>query len=144
MNEDIRQSISKVSHLHSEVAAFLAQKLSSRGLPELISSHGNILFQLSKEEKLTMTDLSRRIHRDKSTTTVLVKKLEKNGYVERTQCPEDNRITWIKLSAKGREYNSVTGAISKALTERCYNGFTEEEKKTVFSLLSRIEENFSE
>ena len=144
MEQQLTKITSLISKIHAETSAFLRQELEKKGLPDFVSSHGNILFQLSKEEKLTMTDLSKRIHRDKSTTTVLVKKLEKNGYVERTQCPEDNRITWIKLSAKGREYNSVTGGISKALTERCYTGFSEEEKKTVFSLLSRIEENFSE
>ena len=142
MKEDIRQSISKVSHIHSEVAAFLAQKLSSRGLPELISSHGNILFQLSINESLTMGELAKKINRDKSTTTVLVRKLEKAGLISEKTAEKDKRNKIISLTEKGCEYNKITSNISDDLIQTFYKDFTPQEQEQFFNFLIRIEKNF--
>lgn len=139
---NINSSISKVSHIHSEAADFLAHKLAEKGLPELISSHGNILFQLSKIHSMNMRELAKRINRDKSTTTVLVRKLEKFGLVEAVTDNMDKRNKIIRLTDKGKEYNNLTSNISKELIQTFYNGFTEEEQKQFVDFLKRIEENF--
>ena len=89
---DVNSSISLLSHIHSITADFLTRKLSERGFPEFASSHGNILFQLSVNEKMTMGELAERINRDKSTTTVLVRKLEAEGFLTGSPDPSDKRI----------------------------------------------------
>jgi len=142
MGEDISLSISKVSHIHSSAAAFLAEELSARGLPELISSHGNILFQLSLKDSLTMGELAKKINRDKSTTTVLVRKLEKSDLICEKIDEKDKRNKIISLTQKGKEYNQITSNISKDLIKTFYNGFSEEEQKQFFAFLERIEANF--
>ena len=77
---DVNSSISLLSNIHTITADFLIEKLKERGFPDFASSHGNILFQLSVNEKMTMGDLAEKINRDKSTTTVLVRKLESEGF----------------------------------------------------------------
>ena len=77
--ENYNKTLSIISKIHSLSSSFLKKELEEKGLKELVSSHGNILFQLSVSEQLSMTEIASRIHRDKSTTTVLVKKLEKEG-----------------------------------------------------------------
>jgi DNA-binding MarR family transcriptional regulator len=134
--------ISLISHTHSDASAFLKLKLEELGLPDMVSSHGNILYHLSLVDKLPMSLLAQRINRDKSTTTVLVKKLESSGYVTRESSQEDKRVTYVKLSDKGHQYTDATAAISQQLVATCYEGFSEEEKRTVYILLSRIADNF--
>jgi DNA-binding MarR family transcriptional regulator len=143
MEHDYSSITSLISQIHSEASSFLKMKLEQEGLPEFVSSHGNILFQLTQTEKLTMTELAKRINRDKSTTTVLVRKLESAGFIERERSSEDNRVIHIRLSPQGRVYTEATGKISKQLNETCYTGFSEEEKATIFSLLLKISENFT-
>ena len=88
---DVNSSISLLSHIHSITADFLTEKMRERGYPDFASSHGNILFQLSVNERMTMGELSEKINRDKSTTTVLVRKLEKDGFISGAPDPADKR-----------------------------------------------------
>ncbi|MBC6714252.1 MarR family transcriptional regulator [Treponema sp. Marseille-Q3903] len=143
MTMDIKSSISLLSHIHSITADFLIEKLKEKGFPEFASSHGNILFQLSIKSEMTMGELSEKINRDKSTTTVLVRKLERDGLVCRNNDENDKRNRLISLTEKGKEFNSAINAISKELIETFYKGFSEEEKKQFFEFLKRIDNNFS-
>lgn len=144
MAKDINSSISLLSHIHSITADFLQKKLAERGLPEFASSHGNILFQLSIRPKMTMSDLAEKINRDKSTTTVLVRKLEREGFVEGIIDSKDKRSRFIKLTDKGQQYNATARDISKELLATFYADFTPDEKEKFFGFLQRIELNFKE
>ena len=75
-----------------------------------------------------MGELARSVHKDKSTATFLIKKLEKEGYIQRQ---------------RSEAYTDATEAISRSLIDTCYAGFSEDEKQTLFSLLRRVEKNFA-
>ena len=139
---DINSSISMLSHIHSQAADFLISRLKERGLPDFASSHGNILFQLCKNGSMPMGDLARAINRDKSTTTVLVRKLEKEGLVCSENDKEDKRSKILSLTKKGQEYTEVTKSISQELISTFYKGFSEEEKAAFTGYLERINGNF--
>ena len=139
---DVNSSISLLSHIHTITADFLIEKLKARGYPDFASSHGNILFQLSINEKMTMGELSERINRDKSTTTVLVRKLEKDGFITGKPDPVDKRSRIIFLTEKGKQFNTTAMELSKELQETFYKGFSEEEKENFFQSLLKIKQNF--
>lgn len=139
---NINSSISFLSHIHSVISDFLTEKLKQRGFKDFASSHGNILFQLNLNKKMTMSELSKKINRNKSTATVLVRKLEKEGFITVLTDENDKRNKYISLSEKGKEYNNATSEISKSLLSTFYNGFTQEEKQLFLSYLERIEKNF--
>lgn len=141
-NKNINQSISLISKIHSQSADFLIKKFKENGMPDFASSHGNILFQLSKAEELTMKELSEKINRDKSTTTVLVRKLIAEGLVKTESDEKDKRSTKIKLTEKGCKYNASTAEISKTLIETFYKDFSDEEKQLFFDFLTRAAANF--
>ena len=138
---DMDNSISLVSQIHSLTQDFLTTKLSEKGLENFATSHGNILFQLSRVDFMTLSELTVAINRDKSTTTVLVRKLENAGLVELKASATDGRSKLISLTAKGKEYNQITGNLSKELQETFYKGFTENEKEVFRNTLLRIKEN---
>lgn len=139
---DVNSSISLLSNIHTITADFITDKLKERGFPDFASSHGNILFQLSVNEKMTMGDLSEKINRDKSTTTVLVRKLEKDGFISGEADPTDKRSRIIFLTEKGKQFNKTARELSSELLGTFYKGFSEEEKKNFFQTLLRIKENF--
>ena len=142
MDKDVNSAISLLSHIHTITADFLITKLKDKGFQEFASSHGNILFQLQKNGPMKMGDLAKNINRDKSTTTVLVRKLEQAELVSTKTDDTDKRSKTIFLTKKGTDYNQVTGDISKDLLTTFYNGFSESEKKQFLSFLQRIEDNF--
>ncbi len=142
LNMDINSSISFVSHIHAITVDFLQKELKAQGFDDFASSHGNILFQLSTNSQMTMGELARKINRDKSTTTVLVRKLKNQGYVDENSVGNDKRQKMIFLTQKGMQYQKVTEKISKELIQTFYNGFSEDEKKEFLHFLERIQQNF--
>ena len=140
---DVNSSISLLSHIHTITADFITEKLKERGFPDFASSHGNILFQLSVNEKMTMGELAEKINRDKSTTTVLVRKLESEGFITGDPDPADKRSRIIYLTEKGKQFNNTAMELSKELLETFYRGFSEEEKNLFFQSLLKVKENFS-
>ena len=139
---DVNSSISLLSNIHTITADFITEKLKERGFPDFASSHGNILFQLSVNEKMTMGDLAEKINRDKSTTTVLVRKLEKDGFITGESDPTDKRSRVIYLTEKGKKFNNTACQLSKELLSTFYNDFTDEEKENFFQSLLKIKKNF--
>lgn len=139
---DVNSSISLLSNIHSITADFLTERLKNKGFPDFASSHGNILFQLSINEKMTMGELSKKINRDKSTTTVLVRKLEKEGFITGDPAPSDKRSRIIYLTEKGKQFNKTARELSQELLGTFYKGFSEEEKENFFHTLLRIRDNF--
>ena len=140
---DVNSSISLLSNIHTITADFLTEKLKERGFPDFASSHGNILFQLSVNEEMTMGELAEKINRDKSTTTVLVRKLESEGFITGVPAPADKRSRIIYLTDKGKQFNNTAMELSKELLETFYRGFSEEEKNLFFQSLLKVKENFS-
>lgn len=131
-----------ISTVHSHTSAFLKNRLKEEGLEALGSSHGYLLFQLSSEDQLTMSELSKKINKDKSTTTALCKKLEDMGFIERNQCAVDKRQTNIRLSEKGRSYENTLNKISKELIRTALKDFSLQEENIIIELLTRIKNNF--
>ena len=139
MEYTVSSVISLISHLHTATADFTNKRLAEKG--DFVSSHGFILFQLSGEEKLTMTEIARRINRDKSTTTVLVRKLKEEGLVKEENSETDSRVKYIQLTKKGMEYNEITSKISHELLTQCYKGFSKTEKEELLRLLEKMNNN---
>lgn len=144
MSGNINSSISLVSHIHSLSQDFLRKKLTESGLSDFASSHGNILFQLSTNDAMTMSDLAKNINRDKSTTTVLVRKLEKDGFIKIDCDKNDKRIKTLRLTDKGNQLKQQLEEISHQLIETFYKNFSTEEKDCFFESLQKIAKNFEE
>ena len=134
--------ISKISHVHSLCKDFLKSELNKQGLPDLTSSHGHILYLLSQTDFLTMQEIAKKINRDKSTTTVLIKKLENLGLVKTSQSPSDSRVKCVSLSPLGVEYNRHTQEISQSLKTRFFSGLSQADAETLDTLLDKIKNNF--
>ena len=89
-----------------------------------------------------MQQISKKINRDKSTTTVLIKKLEKLNLVKSTSSLQDSRIKLIELTSQGKTYNEQTLQISNELKEKFFKNLSAEEIASLENTLSKISSNF--
>lgn len=135
---DERYIVSIIGKINRQANKFIEAELKKNKVEGLATSHGDILFQLYKNESLTMQKLSKLINRDKSTVTVLVKKLVALGYVSKTSDAQDARISNLSVTQKGKELRLVFEEISKQLLEKVYCEFSQEEKNIVLQLLQKI------
>ncbi len=138
-DDNILFAIGKIQY---KAQRFLTRALKARGLGELSPSHGEIIGALLMMGPLPMGDIARFIDKDKSTATTLVGKLERLGYVARARDPEDNRVTMIKLTDKGKALQPVIVEISQDLRQAAYQGLSDQEVQILYILLNKLNNGF--
>lgn len=133
-----------ISRIRKKSGHFIEEGLEREGLKGLCASHGTILSALySLNRALSMKEISKLICRNKSTTSQLVDKLAAGGYVERTRCREDARVSHVVLTDKGREIRPAFESISENLVEKAYENFSDDEIEDLLKLLKKLSDNFS-
>jgi DNA-binding MarR family transcriptional regulator len=137
-----RHLIALIARIREKANKFLLNELKQHGIEGIAPSHGDILTTLYHHKTVTMAELAGRIHRDKSTVTVLVEKLVKLGYVEKMKDPADRRVTNLCLTETGKALEPVFEKISKKLISTAYQGFSTFEQEILIRLLERIQQNW--
>lgn len=143
MEDDLSGISSLISKISANISSYLNRSLAERGFAGIASSHGFIVYLLAKNKTMNMGELAGRIHKDKSTATALIKKLEKEGYIQKEKSDKDSRVTFVSLTEKGNAYAQAASDISHILIDTCYKGFSEKEKRSLYELLCKVEANFS-
>ena len=109
-------AIALISRIREKSNRFIVRELEEHGISGIVPSHGDILYILLREERCTMTDLAAKIHRTKANVTVLVDKLVECGYVNKEKSAEDNRVTYITLTEKGKSLRPCSSISQKNST----------------------------
>ena len=95
-----------------------------------------VLLVLWEKDGITVGELCRRLFLDNGTITPLLKKLEKEGYVERARSKEDERVVTVTLTEKGVLLKEQAASIPEQVGS-CIK-LTEEEAQTLYSLLYKV------
>ncbi len=132
---------SEISHTRSLVNRYLSAELARRGYAGLSPSHGDILAQLCRSDRMRMSELSRRIDRDPSTVTALVRKLIALGFAETARDETDRRATVVKLTERGRALEKDFGEISALLHATWQIGIAEEDLEVAARVLAAMRAN---
>lgn len=138
----IDNSIYLIGRIREKANNFIISELEQLGLTGVVPSHGDILATLFQYDELTMTEISNKIHRDRSTVTTLINKLTKLGFVATKKNPKDNRSNVVYLTQKGREIRPQFKEIGEKLFEKEYAGISEEEREFFLKILNRLLKNF--
>lgn len=131
-----------VSKIKEAVNTLIISELERNGIEGIVPSHGDILVFLYQKDGLSVKELAEKIHRTQPTVTVLVNKLENQGYVKRLKREEDSRITSIMLTEKGIQLKPVFQDISDKINDTIYGGLSETEKRQLEFLLEHIYRRF--
>lgn len=131
----------RVKELSNEM---ILKELSKRVEFELSFSHADILHMLFSGEEYCMVQIAQKIHRSKATVSVLVDKLEANGYITKRQSDNDSRMTLIKATQKTLDLQSVFIEVSDIVFKKLFNGFSKAEELFVEELLLKMLENIKE
>ena len=131
-----------LSKVNRNINEYIVQELRKNGIKGVVNSHGAILMVLSDEDKLNYSELSERVGKTRQTMTTLIRKLEKEGYIDITLSEKDKRNKIVSLSEKGKEFIPLMMKISKEIFEIQYQGFSDGEKVLLKELLMRLDQNF--
>ena len=125
----------KTSRMHK---ALIDSRVSSLGIHR---TQHMILMQLAGQDKLpSQKELANRLDVTPAAVTGAIKKLEADGYVERT-LGQDNRYMELRITDKGRELVRKTYKLFCESDSSMFEGFSESELHSYISCLAKLQVN---
>ena len=86
-----------------------------------------LLFYLQKNNGSSLTQISQGLMLENPTVTGLIDRLEKLGYVKRSDHPNDRRVYLVYLTEKGNKVANEALPIVKKINEQIKEGYSEKE-----------------
>ena len=90
---------------------------------------------------LTLKALEKQLQIGQSTTVGLVKRLQKKDFVTCTQSIDDKRIKIVALTVAGKNICCNAEAHMTHVFDHMSDGLSENEKKILLTLLTRVQQN---
>ena len=122
-------TLTLIARIHDKGNDIIVQELKSRGHVGLAPSHGDILAVLLFSGEMTKTEIAKKVNRERSTVTTLLKKLEYLGYTKSRVNEADARSTIVSLTEKGKLMKEDFTEISKRIYAVQFNNFSQSELK---------------
>lgn len=135
--------IALIARVRDKAYEFIIRELKKKNITGLVPSHGGIMSTLFLKNRVSMKELSEKIGRDKSTVTALVSKLVRIGYAEREKSTDDNRITYLCLTEKGRALEKDFAEISEKMIAMAFKKFSHKEQEAMVKAIVKMLNNFS-
>lgn len=133
---------SLTSRIRDKVNNLIVTELNKEGITGIAPSHGDILVCLYQVDGLSIKEIAENIHRTQPTTTVLIDKLQRLGYVKRTKSKNDSRVSQVCLTEEGKKLEPVFKEVSNRLNNVIYGSLEEEEKEQLEYLLEKVLRRF--
>lgn len=105
---------------------------------ELYAGQPPLLFLLLKEEGQRQKDIANALNIQAATVTVMVKRLEKTGFIEKREDEHDKRISRLYLTLKGRKVCVNVKEAMDDINMKEFSVLTEDEKVTFRKLAQKI------
>lgn len=102
-----------------------------------------LLFELHRHRGLYQRELCDRLCVRPSTLTVMIRRTEKGGLVERRPDEKDQRMMRIYLTEKGASTVRALFEATKTIEAECFEGVSEEETALLKRLAMQVRDNLS-
>ncbi len=100
-----------------------------------------MLFALYNKDGQSQKDLAEKLGIRPPTITKMVKRMGKSGLIERKQDTEDQRVSRVYITEKGREICKEINKVRKIIEAESFSNFTEEELILLRRLLMQMRHN---
>lgn len=103
-----------------------------------------LLFALARKDGLKQKDLASQLYIQPATLTIMLKRMEGAGLVERRQDCDDQRISRVYLTRQGKEACNRVKAVVNNMEEKCFGGMSKEEQEQLRHLLLQIQKRLAQ
>ena len=115
-----------ISKVYQKLIINLQKAFSENGL-EVTPIQVMLLFFLQKNDGSSLTQISQGLMLENPTITGLIDRLEKSGYVKRSDHPNDRRVYLVHITEKGNKVANKALPIIKKLNEQIKEGYSKGE-----------------
>jgi DNA-binding MarR family transcriptional regulator len=123
-----------ISKVYQKLINNLQKSFSEKGL-EVTPVQIGLLFFLQKNDGSSLTQISQGLMLENPTVTGLIDRLEKLGYVKRSDHPSDRRVYLVYLTEKGNRVAKKALPIVKKLNEQMKEGYSGKEMENFKKVL---------
>lgn len=102
-----------------------------------------LLMRIYHNPNVSQKDIATAMDVSPATIAVSLKKLEKGGYIKRETDMGDNRLNQITITEKGNRVVEQSKRIFESADKKIFEGFTDEEKRTLSALLDKLGSNLA-
>ena len=139
---ETRGIIGQIARIKEAANLLIEKELRERSIDGIVPAHGPALFFLFRQTKpVPIKAVVNNIGRVKSTVTVMINTLEKHGYIRKSPCETDNRVTYVELTPKGRKLQKDFDEISSILIDKVYGNMNKKYREGLVKQLNQIERN---
>ncbi len=103
----------------------------------------DILHQLYETGEMSQKALQQQVNIDNAAITRHLKQLEERDVVSRRKNPDDNRVTFVKLTKSGHEKIGAFRNEKARFIDEAFKDFSEEEQLLLSKMLERLKVNIS-
>ena len=100
-----------------------------------------LLVALYREDGLSQKELVKRLSVKPSTVAVMIKRMERNGLLQRRPDDKDQRVTRICLTEEGRQIREQVTHVMQQLDREMFEGISSEERLLLRRLFLQIMQN---
>jgi DNA-binding MarR family transcriptional regulator len=116
----------------------LAERFAAAGYADIRPSYGSVLLPLFEEDGLRLGELARRARLSKQTMTELVRRLERDGLVERRADPSDGRASLVYVTSRTRAFGPVAAEVLAELDSLVRRRLDDEGAETLKAALTEL------
>ncbi|WP_050183921.1 MarR family winged helix-turn-helix transcriptional regulator [Domibacillus robiginosus] len=103
-----------------------------------------LLHVLFEVEEISQTALQKKVNIDHAAVTRHLKQLEERGTVVRRKNPDDNRVTFVRLTEEGRGRLEGYCREKKRFIQNVLQGISEADRDHLADVLAHIQKNVKE
>ncbi|MCI2062874.1 MAG: MarR family transcriptional regulator [Eubacteriaceae bacterium] len=131
------------SLLRTKINDYLKEQLKECGYDDLVPSYGALLSIVYRNGgTVQIKVIYDSLLKQKTTITEMINRLVKLGYLTKSQCTEDKRVTYVSVTERSKAFKSDFDRISRELMNKIYGGFSEKEKQEFVDFMARAIDNF--
>jgi DNA-binding MarR family transcriptional regulator len=123
------------SILHWQTRIFVEQHLASINLTW---GEFHILMRLCHAKEMSQRDVTEQLCISKATTSKMIQKLERDGYVQRAPDEQDRRTYVIHTTPKAQQLHTKLRDISSAWNDILLDDLTQKQQKVIVNGLTKM------
>ena len=140
-NQEINDVAKIFGHLIRSHLSNVKRVLEEEGL---CPSQPGIIHVLSQCHQATQVELANKLNVTPATISAMLKRMERDGLIERQRSLTDQRVTYVCLTESGIEQAKVVNEIFRELNFRAFGNFSKDEIDQAKFIFRKLLENLQD
>lgn len=132
------QRETSVGYMTNMAGRLLIRALERRLLPLGMTPAFMPVLMYLEAGPLTQKALAEHVGVEQPTMAATIKRLERDGWIQRLPNPDDGRSSLVSLSEKARQMRPKVEAVVDEINATALTGFSATEREQYFALLTRL------